>query len=105
MILAAAGIVGLKYYEESIKRDHDLAKYLEQKLSQINNVSVEPVQTNLVFFSINVNNPLEISIKLKEKGINGGNANNRWRFVPHYGLSKKDIDYVAKTMNELINNI
>ena len=46
-----------------------------------------------------------ISIKLKEKGINGGNANNRWRFVPHYGLSKKDIDYVAKTMNELINNI
>ena len=104
-ILAAAGIVGLKYYEESIKRDHDLAKYLEQKLSQINNVSVEPVQTNLVYFSINVNNPLEISIKLKEKGINGGNANNRWRFVPHYGLSKKDIDYVAKTMNELINNI
>ena len=73
--------------------------------SQINNVNVEPVQTNLVFFSINVNNPLEISIKLKEKGINGGNANNRWRFVPHYGLSKKDIDYVAKTMNELINNI
>ena len=42
---------------------------------------------------------------VKEKGINGGNANNRWRFVPHYGLSKKDIDYVAKTMNELINNI
>ncbi len=102
-ILAAAGLVGLNKYEESIKRDHDLAKYLEQKLSQIDNISVEPVQTNLVFFSINSDNPIEISNKLKEKGINGGSDSNRWRFVPHYGLTKNDIDYVVKNMDELIN--
>ena len=102
-ILAAAGIVALNNYEESIKRDHDLAKYMHEKLSQIENITPEPVETNLVFFNINADNPGEISTKLKEKGINGGAETNRWRFVPHYGLTKADIDYVAETLNELLN--
>ena len=102
-ILAAAGIVALNNYEESIKRDHDLAKYMHEKLSEIENITPEPVETNLVFFNINADNPGEISKKLKEKGINGGAETNRWRFVPHYGLTKEDIDYVAETLNELLN--
>ena len=102
-ILAAAGIVSLNNYEESIKRDHDLAKYMHEKLSEIENITPEPVETNLVFFNINADNPGEIFKKLKEKGINGGAETNRWRFVPHYGLTKKDIDYVAETLNKLIN--
>ena len=102
-ILAAAGIVALNNYEESIKRDHDLAKYMHEKLSEIENITPEPVETNLVFFNINADNPGEISTKLKEKGINGGAETNRWRFVPHYGLTKADIDYVAETLNELLN--
>jgi len=102
-ILAAAGIVALNNYEESIKRDHDLAKYMHEKLSEIENITPEPVETNLVFFNINADNPGEIFKKLKEKGINGGAETNRWRFVPHYGLTKKDIDYVAETLNKLIN--
>ena len=57
----------------------------------------------MVFFNINADNPGEISKKLKEKGINGGAETSRWRFVPHYGLTKEDIDYVAETLNELLN--
>tara|TARA_Y100000590_G_scaffold64823_1_gene69942 strand:+ start:833 stop:1804 length:972 start_codon:yes stop_codon:yes gene_type:complete len=102
-ILAAAGIVALNNYEESINRDHDLAKYMHEKLSEIENITPEPVETNLVFFNINTDNPGEISKKLKEKGINGGAETDRWRFVPHYGLTKADIDYVAETLNGLLN--
>ena len=103
-ILAAAGLIALENYEESIKRDHDLSKYLEQKLSLIENIKVETVQTNLVFFELNIDNPIEISTKLKEKGINGGSSSKRWRFVPHYGLTKKDIDYVCTSLDSLLNN-
>ena len=101
--MAAAGIVALNNYEESIKRDHDLSKYMYEKLSEIENINPEPVETNLVFFNINVDNPGEISKRLKEKSINGGAETNRWRFVPHYGLTKENIDYVAETLNKLIN--
>ena len=104
-IIASAGIVALNNYENSVRNDHELAKYLEKRLLELEKVHVEPVETNLVYLELDVENPFEISEKLNEKGIKAGpyHSEKRWRLVPHYGITKKDIDYFADTLNELIN--
>ena len=104
-VIAAAGIVALKNYENSIRNDHQLAKYLEKRLLELEKVRVEPVETNLVYLELDVDDPFEISEKLNQKGIKAGpyHSDTRWRLVPHYGLTKNDIDYFIDSLNRLIN--
>ena len=104
-VIAAAGIVALKNYETSIRNDHQLAKYLEKRLLELEKVRVEPVETNLVYLELDVDDPFKISEKLKQKRINAGpyHSDKRWRLVPHYGLTKNDIDYFIDTLYTLIN--
>jgi len=66
-VIAAAGIVALKNYETSIRNDHQLAKYLEKRLLELEKVRVEPVETNLVYLELDVDDPYIISQKLKQK--------------------------------------
>jgi threonine aldolase len=51
-IIAAGAIYALKHHVERLAEDHENAQILAQGLAEIDGISVEPVETNLVFFDV-----------------------------------------------------
>jgi threonine aldolase len=51
-IIAAGAVYALKHHVERLAEDHVNAKILAQGLSEIDGITVEPVETNLVFFDV-----------------------------------------------------
>lgn len=104
--LAAAGLVALKEMRLRLQDDHDNAKYLASKLAEIPSITVvEEPQISMVFFKIA---DLKISeAELVEKLLAAGIKSNDteggvWRFVTHYWITKEDIDFVVKTLKEIL---
>jgi threonine aldolase len=56
-ILAAAGLDAIANYEYIFKNDHENANNLYNKLKLIPEISLENVQTNILFFSLSNCNP------------------------------------------------
>ncbi len=56
-IIAAAGIVGMNNHYSQISKDHNNAKLFSEGMNKFKEISVEEVQTNLVFFKLNIKNP------------------------------------------------
>ena len=94
-IIAAAGIVALDTMVERLADDHANARKLANGLNDIDGISIEPdkLPTNLVFFEIVHPDLAGFARKLNERGILGGGAQKRWRYVTHYGITEDDIDY------------
>ena len=51
-IIAAGAIYGLKHHVERLAEDHENAQVLARGLAEIEGITVEPVETNLVFFDV-----------------------------------------------------
>ena len=102
--LAAAGIVALDQMVDRLAEDHANAKKLAEGLSKIDGILIDPdtVDTNLVFFEVDHPNKNELMKKLEAEGIKGASPYARWRFVTHYGVDSKDIDYVLEVMANAI---
>lgn len=106
-ILAAAGIIALEKMVNRLHEDHENAKYMAQKLSELPGVEVikDRLDIDMVFFKMGENIISEKTLieKLYEKNIkiNGIEA-GEYRFVCHIGVTKKDIDYVINCMKELM---
>ena len=72
-VLAAAGLVGLEKMVGRLGEDHDNARALAERLSEINGISIDPVKviTNILF--IEVTRPgmtaPQLSAALKERGV------------------------------------
>ncbi len=100
-IIAAAGIVALETMVDRLADDHANARLLAKGLSQIPGISIGPdgPQTNLVYFHVTVDSPVEVSQRLEERGIKGGKAERRWRFATHYGITADDIDYALDVVD------
>lgn len=106
-ILAAAGIIALEKMTKRLKDDHDNAKYLTQKLSQIEGISVDTskVHINMVFFDISKTgiDPDSLVEFLLKNGIKSNGAENGlMRFVTNNDISLKDIDYTVDIMKDYI---
>jgi len=94
-IIAAAGVVALDTMVDRMADDHANARKLANGLNEIEGISIEPdkLPTNLVFFEVNHPDRAGLARKLNERGVLGGGAQKRWRFVTHYGITEEDIDY------------
>ena len=106
-ILAAAGIIALKEMTKRLKEDHDNARYMAKKLSELKGVEIDldSVQINMVFFKLDRPDELIDSLpeKMLEKGVKiNGMEVGELRFVTSNDVSRKDIDYAVKTFAELI---
>ncbi|MBZ4649297.1 low-specificity L-threonine aldolase [Thermosipho sp. (in: thermotogales)] len=102
-ILAAAGIIALEKMIFRLEEDHENAKYLAQKLLNFDFIEiVEDVEINMVFFKINKQFEEEDFVKyLFENGIKINPSDDGiFRFVTHYWIKKKDIDYVIEKMEK-----
>ena len=104
-IIAAAGIIGINNHYAQISKDYKNAKLLSEGLKRFKEITVEEVQTNLVFFSINTENPGLLAEKLKAKDVLGGNGGSRWRFATHYGIEEQDIKDTLNIFEQSIKEL
>lgn len=107
-ILAAAGIIALEKMTLRLHEDHENAKYMAEKLSEIPGIKVkrDRLDIDMVFFEMGEDViPEKVLIeKLYEKNIKiNGLEDGEYRFVTHTGVAKEDIDYVISCMKELAN--
>jgi threonine aldolase len=106
-VLAAAGIYALDHHVERLKDDHDNARLLAEKLSEIGGVSIamDTVQTNMVFMDVSENglNAMECAAELKKKGVLvNGLGKRRIRAVTHLGVNRDDILEAAEIFKEVV---
>jgi threonine aldolase len=102
--LAAACIYALDNNVERLREDHRKAKELENLLLTLPYIKeVTPVQTNLVFFSLRDEMPVDIFLrKLRENDIYAmALAPQQVRFVTHLDISDEMIEKVKAVLKEL----
>lgn len=103
--LAAAGIYALHNNINRLEEDHKRAKELGKVLSRLNWVkTVEPVETNIVIFSVNdgIDDKLVIE-KLKQKRIGISlMAKNTLRMVTHLDYKQVMHEYVIDALEKIV---
>jgi threonine aldolase len=106
-IIAAAGIVGINTMIDRLEEDHLNAKKLAHGLANIPGISIDPlnIKTNIVIFTLDDGNTLNILKDLAKAGILGSfNGSNRIRMVTHYGISSEDIDLALVATMKVMNS-
>lgn len=106
-ILAAAGIIALTEMTARLAEDHELARYLADRLEEIPSCHVlrDRLDVNMVFFTLPESLISESALieglnreKIKVNGLEDG----EYRFVTNHGVSAEAIDKVIHTMKNLI---
>ena len=91
-MLAAAAKIALTDNTLKLIHDHENAQYLAQQLQTFENISLQHVETNMVY--VNIENTVDIhnlAIELKEKDILM-TPNHTLRLVTHLDISRQSID-------------
>jgi threonine aldolase len=105
--LAAAGIIALEKMTKRLGEDHDNAKYMAKKLSEMDGISidVDSVEINMVFFKLDRPQALKDALPdlmLKEGIKINGEEDGMFRFVTQNGVKKADIDKALEVFASLI---
>lgn len=102
-ILCAAGILALTEMVPRLSEDHETARHLAELLAQLPGVSVDldSVQINMVFASFDWPNLAQLPAWLREREVLIGDCHNCViRFVTHYGITKRGVEYLAALLKE-----
>lgn len=106
-VLAAAGIISLTKMVERLSDDHNKIRKLANGLKEIEGIEIndETVQTNILMINIKETSYTsnELVEKMKREGILASSiTNDIIRFVTHYYISDKDIEYTIEKINRII---
>ncbi|MEA2066323.1 MAG: low-specificity L-threonine aldolase [Thermotogota bacterium] len=104
-IIAAAGIVSLEHMIDRLSEDHVNAKILAEKISDIKGVNVlqDQLDINMIFFTFNNNEKLNLVELMMEKGIKiNPPENGVYRFVTNKDITEEDIMEVSAAMKEIL---
>ncbi len=105
-VIAAAGIVALEQMTGRLVEDHARAKRLADGLAEMPTVMVEPVFTNILYFSLAPQVKLtaeEVATRLREYGILIGPRSARsFRAVTHYWIDDEGIERTLKALREIL---
>jgi threonine aldolase len=107
-ILAAAGIVAIEEMTLRLHEDHANAAHLAAGLAQIDALHVEPVHTNMVFFSLTDNVQLsaaEVATQLKERHNVwiGARSARAFRAVTHYWVDREAVNLLLAGLREILS--
>ena len=102
--LAAPGLIALKKMTRRLEEDHRHAKYLAEKLSPIKEIRIfkDRLEINMLFFTVIKDKFCEknfITYLEKNKIKINPSEENEFRFVTHYWIKKKDIEYIAEIVS------
>ena len=101
-LLAAAGIYALENHVKRLAEDHANARALSEGLSAIPGVTVDPVQTNMVFVEV-VGDTTHLAEKMDANGIlMAGYTGEKIRLVTHLDISAKDVEKVLCEFREAL---
>jgi len=105
-VIAAAGVVALEQMTERLVEDHARAKRFADGLAEMESVMVEPVFTNILYFSLAPQVTLtaaEVAARLREYSIliNPRSARS-FRAVTHYWIDDEGIERVLKALREIL---
>jgi threonine aldolase len=102
-IIAAAGIYALENMIDRLADDHENARLLAEKLSEIPGVTLSPPpQSNLVFFTADGWDLTEMERRLVESGVLCFDEGGRIRMVTHYGIERADVEAAAEQVRALM---
>jgi len=118
-ILAAAGLIALSEHPILLTEDHNRARTLEKALSEIEGISVEQGNINMVFFSYKnkISGPawaLTAAETFKQRGIminapepikSDGEINFMFRFVTHYWIGDKELTAIIETSRSIFSSV
>ena len=107
--LAAAGLVSIEKMARRLKEDHENARYLASKMENLKNFNVfkNRLDINMVFFTINnlYYNEDDFIAYLLTKKIRISPAEfGEYRFVTHYWIDKKSIDFTIDSICSFFNS-
>jgi threonine aldolase len=107
-VIAAPGLVALREMVNRLYIDHDNAKYLGRRLSQLDGIEIDlnQIQINMVFFSVNEKSKIsneEMIDKLIDKGFKlYPPEDGKIRIVTNNGTDKNDIDILSNEIKNLV---
>ncbi|MBI1742774.1 low-specificity L-threonine aldolase [Candidatus Acetothermia bacterium] len=102
-ILAAAGVYALDHNLEKLKEDHEKARLLARELKKIPDVTIEPVETNILIFEIKSMLAADLASKLKERGVLClPTGPHRIRLVTHLDVSHQETLEAAGHIREIL---
>lgn len=105
-IIAAAGIVAIEIMSLRLKDDHARARRLADGFAAVPGVSVGPAHTNILYFSLTEDCPLDgagLAAALKARGILLPNRGPRtFRAVTHVWITDEDVEAVLAAMGEIL---
>ncbi len=105
-IIAAAGIVAIETMSLRLKDDHTRARRLAEGFAALPGVSVGPVHTNILYFSLTEECPLDgagLAVALKARGILLPNRGPRtFRAVTHVWITDDDVETVLSAIGEIL---
>ncbi len=102
-ILAAAGLYALEHHIAKLAEDHDKAQLLSAQLQKIAEIALEPVETNIIIFSLVTMPAAELIARLKERGVLGLVIGpQKVRLVTHLDVSTSEILEAAAYIREIL---
>jgi threonine aldolase len=104
-VLAAAGLIALEDSPAGLHQDHQNARYLAQRLSQVPGIAIDParVSTNIVIFDISGLglSTAQFSRQLKSQGVlANGISPTHMRAVTHLDVSREQCEEGVEIMAE-----
>jgi threonine aldolase len=104
-IIAAACVYALEHHVDRLQEDHDNARLLANGLSSIDGITVESVETNIVFFDIAGLGitAAEFCNRLLQKGVRMiPVASTRIRAVTHLDVDKDGITFAVDAAHDCV---
>lgn len=106
-IMAAAGLYALDNNILRLEEDHSNAEFLAQELSQIEQVKLISVNTNIIFITVD-NLYSELCAYLLSQGIRFPQTRARQklvRLVTHLDVNRSDITWVVNKIKQFFNDV
>ena len=106
-VIAAAGLVALDSMIDRMQEDHDAARYMASRMSEMEGISVDPehIQTNIIRFGVPLHKGNEISARLFDEGVHVNGGDSDLRVVTHYGISTEDYDFALKAFARVMKTV
>lgn len=107
-ILAAAGLVALENWRETLSEDHRRARALAEALAELDGATVDPesVETNIVFVTLEAPVAARVERELKRREVLAlALDERRVRFVTHRDVGDEDVGRAASALAEALSEI
>lgn len=105
-IVAAAAIHALENHIVRMQEDHDNATAFAETLSQIDGITLDMPETNLVFFNLDESygTAPQLSARLRQRGVNiNPTGQQRLRGCTHLSVSRDEVLRAAEIIGEILD--